>query len=213
MNKIRAVIFDWGGVLIDDPAPGLVSYCSKKLGVSAEHFAEVHKRHLPEFQKGLITEAEFWQKVCHDLNITTPNTRSLWGEAFRRVYSPKGKMFDLAAFLKSKSYKTALLSNTEEPAMKYFRELNYHMFDVVIFSCNERTRKPEGKIYELTLSRLRTKPSEVIFIDDRRDYIDGAEQVGMNAILFQSLVSTLEKLASFSIKISIDETKPNNALS
>jgi putative hydrolase of the HAD superfamily len=203
---------DWGGVLIDDPAPSLIFYCSKALGVSAEHFAEVHKRFLPKFQRGLIPEAEFWRRVCAELNIRSPTSISLWGEAFRKVYSPKEKMFDLAAFLKSKSYKTALLSNTEEPAVRYFRELNYHMFDVVIFSCCERKSKPERKIYELTLSRLKTNPSEVIFIDDRTEYIDGAKQIGMNTILFQDVVSTFEKLASFSMKLRIDLTEPNTFL-
>jgi beta-phosphoglucomutase-like phosphatase (HAD superfamily) len=28
---IKAIIFDWGGVLIDDPIPGLILYCSTYL--------------------------------------------------------------------------------------------------------------------------------------------------------------------------------------
>ena len=61
---IEAVLFDWGGVLIDDPAPGLMAYCAKALGVPVEDYTRVHSRHAEEFQKGLIEEAVFWRQVC-----------------------------------------------------------------------------------------------------------------------------------------------------
>jgi epoxide hydrolase-like predicted phosphatase len=202
MGEIKAVVFDWGGVLIDDPAFGLVRYCSKALGVSTEQFAGAHEKYIPEFQKGLISELEFWKKIRNDLNISTPKGYSLWGEAFRHVYSPKEEMFHLATFLKKNNYKTGLLSNTEAPAVKCFYEHNYQMFDVLIFSCNEKTIKPERKIYEVTLGKLGIKPSETVFIDNRKDYIQGARDVGMKTILFKKPLETIEKLAAYSIIVS-----------
>ena len=103
--------------------------------------------------------------------------------------------------MKKIGYKTALLSNTEAPAMAYFYELDYQMFDELIFSCAVKTRKPEAKIYELTLDRLNVKPSEAIFIDDRSDYIEGALEVGINTILFESPSETKKKLESYSVLI------------
>ena len=52
MNVIKAVIFGWGGVLIDNPTPALVAYCSATLGVSAERFAEARETHYPPFSEG-----------------------------------------------------------------------------------------------------------------------------------------------------------------
>ncbi len=199
MGKIKAVVFDWGGVLIDDPASGLVRYCSRALGVSAEQFAETHEKYIPEFQKGLISELEFWKKICNDLDVATPKGYSLWSEAFRHVYSPKEEMFQLVTSLKKNSYQTGILSNTEAPAVKCFHDHNYQMFDVLIFSCHEKTRKPERRIYEITLSRLETKPSETVFIDNRNDYIQGARQIGIKTILFKDPSDTIEKLTSYSI--------------
>jgi len=205
MGDIKAVVFDWGGVLIDDPAVGLVRYCSKALGVSTEQFAEAHEKYVSEFQKGFISEPEFWKKICNDLDISTQKGYSLWGKAFRHVYSPKEKMFHLATSLKKNSYKTGLLSNTEAPAVEWFYEHHYQMFDVLIFSCNEKTIKPERKIYEVTLTKLGTKPSETVFIDNRRDYIQGAREVGIKAILFKDPSDTLEKLKSYSIVVNRTE--------
>lgn len=201
---MKAVIFDWGGVLIDDPAPGLASYCSQALGVTTKYFSDAQTKHLPEFQKGLITEAEFWQKVCAALNLSTPKVGSLWASAFRSVYSPKSEMFGLAKSLRANGYRVALLSNTEVPAMEYFHEHNYGMFDVLVFSCNELTRKPEKEIYELVLDRLKVKPSEAVLIDDRADYINGANQVGLKTILFKNPVDTIQRLANYAISVGIN---------
>ena len=101
MDEIKAVVFDWGGVLIDDPAADLTRFCSKALSVPTEQFAETHGKHIPEFQKGLISEREFWKNICNDLDIAAPRGYSLWGEAFHHVYSPKEEMFHLATSLKS----------------------------------------------------------------------------------------------------------------
>ena len=44
-------------------------------------------------------------------------------------------MFSLASKLKSDGYRVGLLSNAEIPAMKFFEEQRYDMFEATIFSC------------------------------------------------------------------------------
>jgi epoxide hydrolase-like predicted phosphatase len=100
---------------------------------------------------------------------------------------PRPEAFSLVSSLHDKGYKTALLSNTELPAVEFFHELNYHMFDVLVFSCMEGVMKPERRIYEITLERLGSKAQQSIFVDDREDYIRGAKQAGLNTIHFRSI--------------------------
>ena len=201
METMESVIFDWGGVLIDDPAPGLVRYCAEALGVSNEDYTGAHDKLAEGFQKGLVSEKGFWAKVCGELGIPEPQVRSLWGEAFRRVYAPREDVFSLASALQRSGYRTALLSNTEVPAMEYFIELGYEMFDVVVFSCAEGTRKPERRIYELTLERLGSQPGRAVFVDDRADYIEGARQAGLKTILFESVKQVKDELAVLSVRL------------
>lgn len=196
MNVIKAVIFGWGGVLIDNPTPALVAYCSATLGVSAERFAEARETHYPPFLRGQISEEEFWKRACGDLQVAPPSVPSLWGEAFRRAYVPRPEMLDMVAFLKENGFRTALLSNAEEPAARYCRELNYPMFDVFTFSCMEQTAKPEREIYELTLRRLDVDPAETLLIDDDEDALDGAWDIGIRALLFTSAEDTIASLKS-----------------
>ena len=109
-------------------------------------------------------------------------------------------MFALASKLHRKGYKTALLSNTEVAAMQYFHQLNYDMFDQLIFSCAQGTAKPEKKIYEVTVDRLRTKAQHSVLIDDKLEYTNGAKEMGLNAILFRSIEQVKDELARLSVK-------------
>ena len=186
MEPIRSVIFDWGGVLIDDPRPGLLRYCAGAFGVSQDDYTPVHDSFLDEFHTGAISEQMFWQGISAELGKPAPETRSLWYEAFKAVYVPKPEVFSLATSLHDEGYKTALLSNTELPAVDFFHELKYDIFDVLVFSCVEGIAKPDKKIYEITVERLGSKAERTVFIDDKPGFIQGAREAGLNAILFES---------------------------
>ena len=198
MEAIESVIFDWGGVLIDDPRPGLMRYCAEAFDVSQEHYVPAHDSFLDEFHTGAISEQMFWQGISAELGKPAPEIRSLWYEAFRAAYVPKPEVFSLATSLHDKGYKTAMLSNTELPAVGFFHEQNYNMLDVLVFSCVERIAKPDKKIYEITLERLGSEAQRTVFIDDKPDFIQGARRAGLHAILFEGidqLKSELTRLA------------------
>ncbi|HUS72486.1 MAG TPA: HAD family phosphatase [Sedimentisphaerales bacterium] len=201
MEAIESVIFDWGGVLIEDPAPGLMQYCAKALRVTKENFIKAHSKFADDFQKGLICEDTFWERICSELKVTKPKVPSLWAEAFKAAYMPRDDMFSMAASLRANGYKAAVLSNTEVPAMEYFHQLRYDMFDVLVFSCAEGVKKPGRKIYELTLEKLGSQPEQSVFIDDKPQYINGAKEVGINTVLFQSIDPLKNELAKLAIKI------------
>jgi len=201
MERIESVIFDWGGVLIDDPAPGLMQYCAQALAVSKDDYIKAHSKFAPAFQKDLISEDTFWERICSRLNVPTPKADSLWADAFKAVYVPRKDMFSLAARLRKNGYKTALLSNTEAAAMQYFYQLSvFGGFDVLVFSCAEGTRKPEKKIYELTVQRLGSRPGQSVFIDDKPEYINGAKQTGLNTILFENINQLKNALAKLGVE-------------
>jgi len=194
--------------LIDDPRPGLMRYCANAFGLPVEVYTSVHDKFLEDFQKGRISEQTFWQRISKELNRPQPKPathtagkqNSLWGDAFRSAYSPRAEVFSFAAKLHNKGYKTALLSNTEVPAMEFFHQLRYDMFDVLIFSCTEGAQKPERKIYEVTVEKLGSRPEQAVLIDDKPQFIKGAQQAGLKGILFANLEQVKNDLAALGVK-------------
>jgi putative hydrolase of the HAD superfamily len=198
---IEAVLFDWGGVLIDNPAPGLMNYCAGALGVSVEDYTRAHDRHGEAFQKGLIAEEAFWQRVCEGLGCPPPGQASLWGEAFRAVYSPREEVFALARRLRERGRRTSLLSNTEVPAMEFFLELRYDAFDAATFSCAEGVFKPEKEIYEIAAGKLGLTPTQCVLIDDRLDFVEGARNAGLEGIAYEDLEQVKRELARLDVPV------------
>lgn len=183
---IKGVIFDLGGVLLDNPASDIRSYISNNLGISEKKFIERSSVHISDFQKGLISEKEFWQKVTHGLVLHKKLPVSLWKEAIKFAFSPKKEMQSLIADLQRFGLRIGILSNTEVPVVKYLREINFDSYDVVVYSCLEKTRKPEKAIYLLTIERFGMKPNELVFIDDNLENIVTGQSIGLNCILFKT---------------------------
>ena len=199
---IKAIIFDWGGVLIENPSRGLITYFSNYFSVTKEEFIHAFQPYHSHFQKGIISEKNLWDKVCSALDRPRPTEDSLWYEAFQEVYIEQKAVFSLATALKNNGYKIGFLSNTEDPAMRFFHEQHYEMFDITIFSCNEGTRKPEKRIYEITIEQLGVEPTEAVFIDDKQAFITGAQTIGLHTILFRNIMHLKENLLLYSIKLN-----------
>lgn len=183
---IQSIVFDWGGVLIEDPSSALFHYCANVLQISPHDLIQTYQKYAEEFQKGLIEEPHLWHHICADLHIEQPTDHSLWENAFRHSYKEKKETFQLATNLKKKGYQIGLLSNTEQPAMRFFQEQHYPMFDVTVFSCAEGARKPEERIYRLLLQRFHFPPEDILFIDDNRSFVQGAQAVKINTILYEN---------------------------
>ncbi|MEA3226217.1 MAG: HAD family phosphatase, partial [Planctomycetota bacterium] len=141
----------------------------------------------------------FWQGISREFGRPVPEVRSLWYEAFRAAYVPRPEVFSLATSLHEKGYKTALLSNTELPAVRFFHEQNYNVLDVLVFSCVEGIAKPASDIYEITLSRLGSKAEQAVFTDDKQDFIAGAQQAGLHTILFESIAQLKSELTELAV--------------
>lgn len=85
-------------------------------------------------------------------------------------------------------YKLAIISNDSSRWSKYLREkfnINQY-FDVISISGDLGIRKPDDRIFRLTIEKLAVRAEECMYIDDRRGYLETAKKVGINTILFNS---------------------------
>ena len=82
--------------------------------------------------------------------------------------------------LKAKGYRLFVLSNMSLEYIDFLRKLPvFAHFDEQLVSCEVQLVKPEREIYELFLSRYGVKAEETIFIDDRRENVEAAAELGI----------------------------------
>jgi len=197
MEKINAVIFDWGGVIIEDPAPALFKYCANSFGVSVEQYVTAFDICINDFQTGAVTEQQFWVNMAKHLNAAAPRANSLWSDAFAVAYKPRPEMVTLVSNLRKAGCKTAILSNTEMPVVKIIDKQICDYMDVTVLSCLEGIAKPGREIYDLTLNRLGIPARQAIFIDDKPENIEGAKRAGLKTIFFETIEKFKKDIAGF----------------
>lgn len=102
----------------------------------------------------------------------------------------------LLADLKRAGLRTFGLSNWSAETFHDYRAGNpfFDMLDDILISGDVGICKPDPAIYNILLRRHSLEPSESLFIDDRRDNIDAALNLGLDAIHFQSASQVREEL-------------------
>lgn len=111
----------------------------------------------------------------------------LWRKAVDEGSTLNQEVLDYVLELR-KTYKTAMLSNIGSGGLQRMFEpglLNKY-FEVSVASGEIGYAKPEPEAYEIVADMLSMRLDECVFIDDRQDYVDGANAVGMRAVLFTS---------------------------
>lgn len=200
-SNIKAIVFDWGGVLMEEPTERMLAYFAKKLEVDLDILRKTIKRHFDIMQSNDRSEKRVWEIVCRELGCEIPEQKSLWLEALERTYLPYSQMRELAKSLRRK-YKTGLLSNTEDAGVKVIKKLGYEEdFDETVYSCEVGLIKPDEKIYQIMLKKLRVKAEEAVFIDDKEINIEGAKKVGMKGLVFLNYQKLIQDLKLLGVEI------------
>ncbi len=83
------------------------------------------------------------------------------------------------------NYKIALISNYPPHLREKLHKQNLvELFDEIIISGEVGYQKPDPKIFMILCEKLNITPQELIFIDDSKKSLEGAESVGFVPILY-----------------------------
>jgi putative hydrolase of the HAD superfamily len=203
MSRVRAIISDFGGVLT---TPLLESFAGlmQESGVSLESvgkaMATIAERQgsnpLFELETGRVTEAAFMGALSEELSAEHGSEVALdgFGERYFRHLRPNEPMIEFMRELRGRGYKMAICTNDIREWEAHWRAMLPvdEIFDVVVDSAFVGSRKPEPRIYEITLERLDASPNEALFIDDVEVNCEGARKLGIEAIRFRSTEQAIE---------------------
>jgi putative hydrolase of the HAD superfamily len=96
-------------------------------------------------------------------------------------------MYQLVEQLRQSKVRVAMLSNIDERLATFLRKWKlYEPFDPCLLSYEIGIEKPDPKAFELLLQRLNLPAKDVVFIDDKPENVEAANQLGIHAILFES---------------------------
>lgn len=186
--SIRAVIFDFGGVLVRTADAGGRRKWEHRLGLaSGELDRMVFASELSDRSMvGLATQRDIWQYIGARYGLDDDTLLQLRRDFWAGDHLDE----ELVRFLGElrPRYKTAILSNAWPGAREMFNE-RFDLgtaADLFVISSEEGVAKPDPRIYHITLERLGVSPHEAIFVDDFIENVEGAQAVGMAGVLFRS---------------------------
>ena len=187
---IGAVVFDFGGVLCFHPDDARWRRAAETAGLPVSDFMSAFWAHRIRYDAGLCQPEEYWQAVAHTAGTRFEESKipalirieiELWNNYDSRL-------FQWTAQLRAAGYRTAILSNLPRPLGEELRATPGFLehFDHVTFSYELRKVKPQPEIYLDAIRGLGVEPSDALFLDDRPDNVEGAQAVGMKALLYST---------------------------
>lgn len=201
-SNIKAIIFDFGGVLLKwDPRNLYQRYFPNDPEGMDRFLKEVdfpewnaHQDRGRSFKDGVAALSAQFPQYSHLIQAYP----DYWIESITGMFDGT---VEIMRQLKQKRYPLYGLSNWSAETYPLARE-KYHffdMFDDIVLSGAVGHNKPEPEIYQIMLKKIGRAAQECLFIDDSLPNIQQAEKMGFQTILFQSPEQLKESLQRLEI--------------
>jgi len=202
---IRAIVFDFGGVLVRTEDHSGRRLWEARLGLGERDLDRLvfDSDIAIRATVGEVDDSAVWDNVATALKLAAEQI-----ENFRSDFWAGDKLDqDLVALLVAlrPRYKTAILSN----AWSNGRELIARTYgldqvvDTIIISAEERLAKPDPRLYQRAAERLGVKPEEAVLVDDYLANIEGARAAGWQAIHFRAGLDMRAELEKLGVAITL----------
>jgi putative hydrolase of the HAD superfamily len=189
---VKAVLFDFGGVITEPMGPMFAAVAAASGADAAElaalligsYDAEDHP--LVRAERGELDFAEVcrWAAAEGARRGWRLDLRAMIG--YLESIALRSAVLDRIVDLRRRGYRTAVVTNNfkEITALWRARVDVDDLFDTVVDSCEVGVRKPDPRIYHLTLERLGgVAPGDAVLLDDFEVNLAAARAIGMQAVL------------------------------
>jgi epoxide hydrolase-like predicted phosphatase len=151
-----------------------------------------------ELETGRMTEVEFLRKLSDELTkqLGRPVELHRFGSQYFEHLHPNEPMISYMRELGERGYRLAICTNNVREWEQLWRaKLPVdELFEVVVDSAFVGVRKPERRIYELTLERLGVAAERALLVDDIEVNCDAARALGIEAIWFRSTEQAIAEI-------------------
>jgi putative hydrolase of the HAD superfamily len=188
------LLIDWGGVLTTNLFASFRDYCVRvqidPQSLRGRFSSDPQFRELLiALEKGELQEPNFEQQLAPLLGVEPDG---LIDGLFAGV-QPDAAMVEAVRLARAGGVRTALVSNSWG-VHRYPHDLFDELFDGVVISAVEGTRKPSRRMYELGAERAGVAPEQAVYVDDLPFNLTPAEELGMATIHHTSAEQTIPEL-------------------
>ena len=200
---LRAVIFDWDGVVVDSSAHHERSWeilaAKRGLPLPADHF----KRGFGKKNNVIIPDLG-WAKEPADVEALAHEKEEIYRSLVReKGIEPLPGVRELLSALRAENIPCAIASSTERANLDLPIDLmGLREFFTVIVSGEEVVHgKPDPAVFLLAAERLGIKPADCAVIEDALVGIEAAKRAGM-PVLAVATTNPIEALSSADAAVS-----------
>jgi putative hydrolase of the HAD superfamily len=191
----RAVIFDFFGTLTPVHPPRQwadnAARIAAALGVPAEAFGQVLADTFSDRITGSYGDVQQTiRALAQQLGVTASPGQLAEAAALRRqvqeaMFVLRPEVTGVMTGLRERGLKIGLLSDcTSELPDAWPRLAVAPLVDAPVFSCLERTRKPDPRLFRTVAAALAVEPADCLYVGDGGgSELTGASAVGMHAVL------------------------------
>ena len=203
---IRAVIFDWGGVLVRTECRAKREALAAELGLTPEALEDAvfGCAAWQAASRGARSADDAWAEIIAALGFRGPVL------AFVRQFFGGDRLdwrlVALIGALRGRGLRVGLLSNApgeragdDDPVGRWGRA---ELFDAQVFSYQLGLLKPHPATYAAALRALGVAAHEALFVDDVPANVNGARQAGLHAVQFVGTDALLADLACHGLSVA-----------
>jgi epoxide hydrolase-like predicted phosphatase len=205
-GRYTALLLDFGGVMTTPVWDSFADFCRTN-GLEEGAVKRLFREDpgaladLRQLETGTLKEAEFEERFARRLGLD--DATDLIDSLFRGML-PEESMIAAVRAARASGVKTGLVSNSWSTT-HYDRDLLSELFDTVVISAEVGLHKPQPEIYRLAAERLEEPPTSCVFVDDLRENCEGAEAIGMTAILHRDPGATVARIEElFAIEVPLE---------
>lgn len=203
MKTPSVVVFDLGKVLVDfdyGKSSRLIARGGKCLPEDVRHLID-HSPLLYRFETGLLSNEEFYREVCSGVGYG--GSFDQFCAIFADIFTEMKPMVQLQAHLRAHGVPTYIFSNTNAIAAQHIREKFpfFAHFDGYIYSYQVGAMKPDEKIYIALEKMTGHRGDEIVYLDDRKENVEGGRRRGWRVILHQNPEETIPLLRQMGLPV------------
>ncbi len=189
LNQELAVVFDFGGVLVDwNPRHLYRKIFSGDEDAMERFLEEIRFYEWNQKQDAGRTFSEAVEDLCKDFPQHCELIRLYDLRYEESITGPIWGTVAILEKLKSSGYLLYGLSNWPEEKYRLVRPKYsfFELFDDIIISGEEKVAKPDPRIFAILLGKIQREPWQCIYIDDSKQNIEVALELGFRCIHYQS---------------------------